>query len=116
MADSEFFIGLVFDGDYSPEAAAWCNARGDCYIDVNADGKYEILAIPAATTEELMGRLRNERNKRLAATDYLVLPDYPMSDASAIRTYRQALRDLPAQVGAPWDGGGENTPWPMRSV
>ncbi|MDY0204729.1 MAG: phage tail assembly chaperone [Desulfovibrio desulfuricans] len=29
-----------------------------------------------------------------------------------IKAYRQFLRDLPAQEGAPWDGGGELTPWP----
>ena len=26
--------------------------------------------------------------------------------------YAEALCDLPAQPGAPWDGGGELTPWP----
>ena len=42
------------------------------------------------------------------------LPDYPISaDAlSAVKAYRQTLRDLPGQEGAPWDGGGELTPWP----
>jgi hypothetical protein len=29
-----------------------------------------------------------------------------------IKAYRQFLRDLPAQEGAPFDGGGELTPWP----
>lgn len=59
-------------------------------------------------------RLRAERNARLAASDYLVMPDYPLSDEAraTVSAYRQALRDLPAQKGAPWDGGGENTPWP----
>lgn len=60
-------------------------------------------------------RLRSERDRRLAATDYLLMPDYPLDDASkeAVQTYRQALRDLPSQEGAPWDGGGEETPWPQ---
>ena len=31
---------------------------------------------------------------------------------TALLTYIQALRDIPAQPGAPWDGGGELTPWP----
>ena len=42
------------------------------------------------------------------------MPDYPLDDTlkGAVQAYRQALRDLPAQSGAPWDGGGEATPWP----
>ena len=59
-------------------------------------------------------RLRTERDRRIAATDYLLMPDYPLPEDSraAVQAYRQALRDLPAQDGAPWDGGGEGTPWP----
>ena len=59
-------------------------------------------------------RLRAERDRRLAETDYLLMPDYPLDDdgGTAVRAYRQALRDLPAREGAPWDGGGEETPWP----
>nr|DAF07317.1 MAG TPA: tail assembly chaperone protein [Caudoviricetes sp.] len=59
-------------------------------------------------------RLRTERDRRVAATDYLVMPDYPLGDdaKAAVSAYRQALRDLPQQAGAPWDGGGEDTPWP----
>ena len=59
-------------------------------------------------------RLREARNQRLGATDYLMMPDYPLTEEfkKALIAYRQALRDLPAQEGAPWDGGGEDTPWP----
>ena len=59
-------------------------------------------------------RLRAERDRRLTATDYLLMPDYPIPDdqRAVVQAYRQALRDLPAQSGAPWDGGGEATPWP----
>mgnify|MGYP002579642612 FL=1 len=59
-------------------------------------------------------RLRAERDQRLAATDYLLMEDYPLDDTrkEAVRLYRQSLRDLPSQEGAPWDGGGEATPWP----
>lgn len=63
-------------------------------------------------------RLRAERDQRVAATDYLIMPDYPLDDEvrAAVRAYRQALRDLPAREGAPWDGGGEATPWPDMPV
>ena len=28
-----FEIGQIFEGEYPPEAAVFCNSRGDCYID-----------------------------------------------------------------------------------
>lgn len=60
-------------------------------------------------------RLRAERDRRLSATDYLLMQDYPLQEDQriAVQAYRQALRDLPSQEGAPWDGGGEETPWPV---
>lgn len=60
-------------------------------------------------------RLRVERDRRLTTTDYMLMPDYPLDDAlkENVQAYRQALRDLPSQEGAPWDGGGEETPWPQ---
>lgn len=69
---------------------------------------------PAPTVPELFISLRAERDRRIAATDYLVMPDYPLTeeDKATVSTYRQALRDLPQQAGAPWDGGGDLTPWP----
>lgn len=69
---------------------------------------------PAPTEAELFQQLRAERDRRLTATDYLLMQDYPIpaDQLTAVQLYRQALRDLPAQSGAPWDGGGEETPWP----
>jgi len=68
------------------------------------------------TAEELFLRLRAIRDAKLSATDHLIMPDYPLSDEekAAWTEYRQALRDLPGLEGAPWDGGGEKTPWPAR--
>lgn len=67
------------------------------------------------SAEARFERLRAERDKRIAGTDYLLMADYPISEENkaAVQTYRQALRDLPAQEGAPWDGGEEETPWPQ---
>ena len=44
--------------------------------------------------EYLLERLRNERNRRLAASDWAMASDAP-TDKSVWATYRQALRDLP---------------------
>ena len=65
--------------------------------------------------EDAFAALRAERDARLAACDWTVLPDAPVTEEeqAAWKAYRQALRDLPQQEGAPWDGGGELTPWPV---
>jgi len=50
--------------------------------------------------------LRAERNRLLAETDWLMLPDAPLPDGTTREqwaAYRQALRDVPQQPGAPWD-------------
>ena len=74
------------------------------------------LADPA-NQPELFRMLRTERDRRIAETDYMAMPDYPLSDAKreAVLAYRQALRDLPGLEGAPWDGGADKTPWPTLS-
>ena len=64
----------------------------------------------------LFAALRAARDARLASTDKMLLPDYPISAEGLplVKAYRAALRDLPDQPGAPWDGGGAATPWPTR--
>lgn len=77
--------------------------------------EYEAKQLAEYNSESArFGRLRQERDARIAATDYLMTSDYPLTDTqrAAVTAYRTALRDLPAQDGAPWDGGGEATPWP----
>lgn len=77
-------------------------------------GLYYKSAVPSVPSAVVFASLRTERDRRLTATDYLLMQDYPLSgdQRAAVQVYRQALRDLPAQPGAPWDGGGEGTPWP----
>ena len=78
---------------------------------------------PPPTIEELFDTLRSVRDGRISAVlwmrerhaDELELgkePTLTPEQYTALLTYIQALRDLPAQPGAPWDGGGDETPWP----
>lgn len=108
----DFYVGQVFNGVYPPEAAVWCN-ENDAYIE-KQDGDYIIVQNAAPSSESLFSSLRAERDRRIASSDYLLMPDYPLAEDSRqiVQTYRQELRDLPAQDGAPWDGGGPETPWP----
>lgn len=54
-------------------------------------------------------RIRRERDQLLKATDYIVLPDYPMDDKSEWETYRQELRDITEQEGFP-----DDVVWPEK--
>lgn len=98
-----FEIGRIFEGDYPPEAAVWCNERQDCYIDEieKLDGvrRFQIVAVPEPTDEDVADQMRAERDRKIAETDYLAMPDYPLSDEDkkAVIAYRQALRDVPTQ-------------------
>ena len=76
--------------------------------------KGAMLERPVQTEQEKFILLRGMRDGKLTATDYLIMPDYPLPEEkkAGVLAYRQALRDLPTQPGAPWDGGGEGTPWP----
>lgn len=51
---------------------------------------------PDATDEQKWEQIKLWRNAELAATDWTQLPDAPVSK-TAWATYRQSLRDLPAQ-------------------
>lgn len=53
---------------------------------------------PDATNDQKWEQIRLWRNAQLAASDWTQLADSPV-DKSAWATYRQALRDLPAQGG-----------------
>jgi hypothetical protein len=61
-----------------------------------ADWGVDWATVSAKVTEltaaEPMKALREERNRRIAQTDWMALGDVTMSDAWA--TYRQALRDI----------------------
>ena len=55
----------------------------------------------------LLENLRQRRNQLLTETDYLALADSTLTDE--MRSYRQALRDLPANTVDP-----ANPVWPVK--
>jgi hypothetical protein len=64
--------------------------------------------------EQRWVRLRTKRNELIAETDYLMMEDYPITDEcrAAFEGYRQALRDITSQDGAPWTD--DTIPWPAK--
>lgn len=81
--------------------------------------KWLITERPAApekqqlTTEQLASMARAERNALLAACDYVMLPDVPLTAYEGAHSdwlaYRQMLRDIPQKPGFP-----ENINWPKK--
>lgn len=57
MSDTEYYIGQIFTEIYPPEAAEWCNARGDCFIaEIASEGdkrRFQITANPEPSLEEV---------------------------------------------------------------
>lgn len=56
---------------------------------------------------ELFKVFREQRNKKLTESDFMMLSDYPKEDIEEWKVYRQALRDLPSITEDP-----ENPNWP----
>ena len=54
---------------------------------------------------ELATTIRTKRNLLLAETDYLLMPDYPISEEylEKVKEYRQQLRDITKQENFPQD-------------
>ena len=95
--------------------------RPDCFLHVRGEKEVKTYTddqpfpsdseIEAEITRlknlEPWNELREKRNQLLAETDYLALSDVTMSDE--MKTYRQALRDLPANTSDP-----ANPTWPTK--
>lgn len=76
--------------------------------------KYSVVAMDAdaitAKDTQQAEAVRATRNDKLKASDWTQVADAPVNQA-AWATYRQALRDITAQPGFPWD-----TQWPDAPV
>ena len=64
----------------------------------------------AGAFDRAIGRLRDDRTRRLSATDWYALQDVLLSDA--METYRQDLRDLPS--GLTTEAEVEAVSWPVK--
>ena len=65
-------------------------------------------AYKAMKDEEQAKSMRQQRGEKLKESDWTQLSDAPV-DKQAWATYRQALRDVTAQAGFPWD-----VEWPTQ--
>lgn len=104
-------IGQIFEGEYPPEAAVWCNTRGDCSIQ-QVDGGYQIIQNPEPDDSTVAKAIRDKRDNLIGETDYYLMPDYPSNpqNLEELKVYRQALRDIPKQEGFPRDARWPDVP------
>ena len=79
-------------------------------IEADEHGHPVLCDAPAPDDDALADAARARRDALITATDYLLMPDYPISAAqlAEVRAYRQALRDLPLQPGFP-----QHIDWPQ---
>lgn len=75
----------------------------------------QVWRVRNQTADEISARndaqasaVRAERNRLIAESDWTQLPDSPV-DKQMWAAYRQALRDLTAQAGFPWE-----LEWPIK--
>ena len=63
------------------------------------------------TLVEKATQARAQRDALISATDYLLMPDYPIpaEELDAVKMYRQSLRDIPRQPSFP-----ETIVWPEK--
>ena len=74
----EFQIGQIFIEIYPPEAAEYCNSRGDCYIEqiTEQDNKrrFQIVKIPDPTPEEIEAQeLAEAKTERAEAVSKIIV-------------------------------------------
>ena len=92
--EPEFYTRWVHTPADSPDNVAPKDADMRGITIYLTDAEYDTVLAASA---------RQKRDRLIAVTDYLVTPDYPISDdrLAKIKTYRQALRDIPEQAGFP---------------
>ena len=103
--------------------------RGDKYSGIEWLDENQTVPTEKEITDKIaeldaaegMRLLRIERNKKLAALDWEVVKAYSNGVAgdSKLKTYMQALRDLPASASPKTDDAGElvadSITWPTRA-
>jgi len=94
-------------------ASGYAEVQSDDYLDQEHwyyDASTDTFSGPTDAEQDAldMQTLRLQRNELLAQSDWTQVADAPV-DAAAWATYRQALRDLPANTTDP-----RNPTWPTK--
>ena len=120
--DEDVFARLSQLGDYQAEGVyniKWSDSKVNCEEVLDIEGKSQDPKVyvkshfkgdDTAKDVRLLAdkwtAVRVDRDNRLSQTDYLALSDSTLADN--MKTYRQALRDVPAQADV------DNITWPTK--
>ena len=104
----KFELDKYYEGAYPFEAVTWADANG-AHVELIGSG-YILKKNHEPTVDELASQVRNERDRRLAETDWYMMPDYPADPETleVVKNYRKALRDITLKSGFPRD-----VEWPV---
>ena len=72
----DFTIGLLFEGNYPPEAADWCNSNGAYIEELEQEGetrRFQIKEVPGPSDEEKAQTEYASLRDKLKETDYIVI-------------------------------------------
>ena len=115
-ANAESAGYICMESDTEPEFfTRWVHTPADSPDNVgdksDGIGSITIYLTDAEYDTVLASSARQKRDRLIAATDYLVTPDYPIESnrLDKIKIYRQALRDIPEQSGFP-----RSITWPAK--
>ena len=86
---TKYVLGPVFTDTTNPDGTVVTAAEQEA-------------AYKAAKDAAQAQAIRDQRNTKLSETDWTQVADSPV-DKAVWATYRQALRDITAQAGFPWD-------------
>ena len=107
---------ICMESDTEPEFyTRWVHTPADSPDNVgdksDGIGSIAIVLTDAEYDTVLAASARQKRDRLIAATDYLVTPDYPIEPdrLAKVKIYRQALRDIPEQSGFP-----RSITWPKK--
>ena len=103
-----FELDKYYEGAYPSEAVTWADANG-AHVEL-IDSGYTLKKNHEPTIDELASQVRTERDRRIAETDWYMMPDYPADPETleVVKNYRKALRDITLQSGFPRD-----VEWPV---
>lgn len=75
-----------------------------------AQEREEAERVANMTDEEVASQVRTERDRKIAETDWYMMPDYPADPETleVVKNYRKALRDITLKSGFPRD-----VEWPV---
>ena len=115
-ASAESAGNICMESDTEPEFfTRWVHTPADSPNNVAPKDVFvRGIAIYLTDTEYdtvLATSARQKRDRLIAATDYLVTPDYPIEPdrLAKVKIYRQALRDISGQSGFP-----RSITWPAK--